>query len=117
MLSTIPCSGFLYLQFLAQCHPYILFYLINACFTHFSLIVTNRGLPSPSSDGVYLDIYLDIARAHIYMLMLSVKIRMREIELVTLKMASHIVDLTKSPSEIVCLHQRIMYDLYPNGSV
>ena len=25
MLSTIPCSGFLYLQCLAQCHPYILF--------------------------------------------------------------------------------------------
>ena len=24
MLSTIPCSGFLYLQFLARCHPYIL---------------------------------------------------------------------------------------------
>ena len=26
MLSTIPCSGFLYLQFLARCHPYILFH-------------------------------------------------------------------------------------------
>ena len=25
MLSTIPCSGFLYVQFLARCHPYILF--------------------------------------------------------------------------------------------
>ena len=24
MLSTMPCSGFLYLQFLARCHPYIL---------------------------------------------------------------------------------------------
>ena len=26
MLSTIPCSAFLYLQCLAQCHPYILFH-------------------------------------------------------------------------------------------
>ena len=25
MPSTIPCSGFLYLQFLARCHPYILY--------------------------------------------------------------------------------------------
>ena len=50
---------------------------------------------------------------------LSVKIRMLEIELVTHKMALHIADLTKLPSkvQIVCLHQRIMYDLYPSGSV
>ena len=27
MLSTIPCSGFLYLQFLARCHPYIFDFL------------------------------------------------------------------------------------------
>ena len=26
MLSTLPCSAFLYLQFLARCHPYILFH-------------------------------------------------------------------------------------------
>ena len=32
MLSTIPCSGFLYLQFLARCHPYILFHF--SCFLH-----------------------------------------------------------------------------------
>ena len=25
MPSTVPCSGFLYLQFLARCHPFILF--------------------------------------------------------------------------------------------
>ena len=29
MLSTIPCSGFLYLQFLAECHPYILFRFLH----------------------------------------------------------------------------------------
>ena len=29
MLSTIPCSGFLYLQFLARCHPYILFQIFT----------------------------------------------------------------------------------------
>ena len=43
MLSTIPCSGFLYLQFLARCHPYILIsflmiftlveYVVKACST------------------------------------------------------------------------------------
>ena len=37
MLSTIPCSGFLYLQFLARCHPYILFrflHLFHSFFPH-----------------------------------------------------------------------------------
>ena len=28
MLSTLPCSAFLYLQFLAQCHPYIFLLMI-----------------------------------------------------------------------------------------
>ena len=32
MLSTIPCSGFLYLQFLARCHPYIFFTLVSLIF-------------------------------------------------------------------------------------
>ena len=76
----------------------------TSCFTHFSLTVsisTNRGLPSPSTDGVYLDIYPDIARAHpIYTLgcscMLSAKIRLCEIELVTRKMASHIAETSGS---------------------
>ena len=31
MLSTVPCSGFLYLQFLARCHPYILFHDFYTC--------------------------------------------------------------------------------------
>ena len=43
MLSTIPCSGFLYLQFLARCHPYILFHDFYTCFTHFSLTVSIEG--------------------------------------------------------------------------
>ena len=50
---------------------------------------------------------------------LSAKIRMCEIELVTRKwrrILRKLPDLTKSPSEryiqIVCLHQRIMCDLY-----
>ena len=29
MLSTIPCSVFLYLQFLARCHPYFIFTLVS----------------------------------------------------------------------------------------
>ena len=52
---------------------YFIFNGVYTCFTHFSLTVSisiNRGLPSPSTDGVYLDIYPDIARAHpIYTLM------------------------------------------------
>ena len=42
---------------------------------------------------------------------------MREIELVTRKwrrILQKFPDLTKSPFEIVCLHQRIMYDPYPS---
>ena len=72
------------------------------CFTHFSLTVnisTNRGLPSPSTDGVYLDIYPDIVRAHpiyAHALALSAKIRMREMELLTRKMASHIAETSGS---------------------
>ena len=71
MPSTIPCSGFLYLQFLARCHPYILFhFLINdfyTCFTHFSLTVAypqHRGLPRISgyrSRVPYIDCALDIS--------------------------------------------------------
>ena len=34
MLSTIPCSGFLYLQFLAWCHPYILFLIFRVASGH-----------------------------------------------------------------------------------
>ena len=125
MLSTTPCSGFLYLQFLARCHPYILISDFYTCFTHFSLTVsisTNRGLPSLvlrmvflfSTDGYTWIIYL--ARTlHIYTLMrayptyiyahaldLSAKIRMREIELVIHKwrrILRKLPDLAKSPSE------------------
>ena len=46
---------------------YFIFNDFYTCFTHFSLTVnisTNSGLPSPSTDGVYLDIYPDIVRAH-----------------------------------------------------
>ena len=31
MLSTIPCGGFLYLEFLAQCHPYFIFNDFYTC--------------------------------------------------------------------------------------
>ena len=31
MLSTLPCSAFLYLQFLARCHPYILVFTLVHC--------------------------------------------------------------------------------------
>ena len=102
MLSTIPCSGFLYLQFLARCHPYILISDFYTCFTHFSLTVsisTNRGLPS-------LD-YLPGYRSHVpyiyaHALDLSAKIRMREIELVIRKwrrILRKLPDLAKSLSE------------------
>ena len=89
-------------SFLARCHPYILFHFYT-CFTHFSLTVnisTNRGLPSPSTDGVYLDIYPDYrSRApyiYAHALALSSKIRMREMELLTRKMASHIAETSGS---------------------
>ena len=32
LLSTIPCSGFLYLQFLARCHPYRFLHLFHSFF-------------------------------------------------------------------------------------
>ena len=70
------------------------------CFTHFSLTVsisTNRGLPSPSTDGVYLPGYRSRAPyIYAHALDLSAKIRMREIELVTRKMASHIAETSGS---------------------
>ena len=37
-LNHIPCSGFLYLQFLARCHPYILFLI-------FTLVENSKGYP------------------------------------------------------------------------
>ena len=52
--------------------------------------------------GGYLPGYPDIARAillYARALDISAKIRMREIQLVTREMASHIADLLKSPSE------------------
>ena len=81
------------------------------CFTHFSLTVnisTNRGLPSPSTDGVYLDIYPDIVRAHpMYTLERSCASSISENTharngILTRKMASHIAETSgshKSPSE------------------
>ena len=101
ILSTIPCSGFLYLQFSARCHPYILFHFYT-CFTHFSLTVsisTNRELPSPSTDGISTRISLArtlYIRSSAHALALSAKIHMRDIELVTRKMASHIVETSVS---------------------
>ena len=102
MLSTIPCSGFLYLQFLARCHPYILIYDFYTCFTHFSLTVsisTNRGLPSLD----YLPGYRSrVPYIYAHALDLSAKIRMREIELVIRKwrrILRKLPDLAKSPSE------------------
>ena len=32
MVSPIPCSAFLYLQFLARCHPYILLHFVSLIF-------------------------------------------------------------------------------------
>ena len=102
MLSTIPCSGFLYLQFLARCHPYILISDFYTCFTHFSLTVsisTNRGLPSLD----YLPGYRSrVPYIYAHALDLSAKIRMREIELVIRKwrrILRKLPDLAKSPSE------------------
>ena len=47
MLSTMPCSAFLYLQFLARCHSYILFLKCNPLKRQkfifpFSIITQNR---------------------------------------------------------------------------
>ena len=99
MLSTIPCSGFLYLQFLARCHPYILFDFYT-CFTHFSLTVSiSRVAQSSVGMGGYLPGYPDIARAillYARALDISAKIRMREIQLVTREMASHIAETSGS---------------------
>ena len=75
---------------------------------------------------IYPDIYPDIARTIILLytraLDISAKIRMRELQLVTREMASHIAETSGSLKvafwkvQIVRLYQRIMY-LYPSGSV
>ena len=78
---------------------YFIFNDFYTCFTHFSLTVsisTNRGLPSPSTDGVYLDIFTHAHPIYAHALDLSAKIRMREFELVTRKMASHIAETSGS---------------------
>ena len=56
------------------------------CFTHFPLTVnisTNRGLPSPSTDGVYLGYRSRAPYIYAHALALSAKIRMRAMELLT----------------------------------
>ena len=84
---------------------YFIFNDFYTCFTHFSLTVnisTNRGLPSPSTDGVYLDIYPDIVRAHpMYTLERSCASSISENTharngILTRKMASHIAETSGS---------------------
>ena len=63
MLSTIPCTGFLYLQFLARCHPYILLtlgaharglrYLVCVCVC-VSVCPAPRVLPLRATERRYL---------------------------------------------------------------
>ena len=78
---------------------YFIFNDFYTCFTHFSLTVsisTNRGLPSPSTDGVYPGYRSRAPYIYAHALALSAKIRMREIELLTRKMASHIAETSGS---------------------
>ena len=95
-VSTIPCSGFLYLQLFGTVSSLHDFY---TCFTHFSLtmsISTNRGLPSlPGYRSRVPYIYAPA-------LDLAAKRRMRKIELVIRKwrrILRKLPDLAKSPSE------------------
>ena len=51
MLSAMPCSGFLYLQFLAQCHPYILFMIFTLVILGTERVPIAVGLDSPAGSG------------------------------------------------------------------
>ena len=54
MLSTIPCSGFLYLQFLARCHPYILFMI-------FTLVIKRENI-----DTLFFCVLAIVFGFHVY---------------------------------------------------
>ena len=59
MLSTIPCSGFLYLQFLARCHPYILFQIFNLVLYCMCMQVFLDEVNTSSCLGLFKEIILD----------------------------------------------------------